>query len=146
MVHKDKPNPTSRSGGCLCGAVRFNARLNGLHYHICHCGRCRKWGGGPAFGAPASVVEFEDVSAFTSFSSSSHGERLFCRNCGTQLLWRMKDGPTSVIWVGALDHSDDLKLENELFFDAKPGHYCFENTTLKLTSDEMKALYAQHIA
>lgn len=137
-----KPDPNLRSGGCLCGAVRFRAKLNGSHYHICHCDRCRKWGGGPAFGAPASAVEFKDKTALNSYSSSSHGERLFCKQCGTQLLWRMKAGPVSVIWVGTLDQNDDLKFENELFFDAKPEHYSFANKTLKLTGDEMKALYA----
>ncbi len=137
-----KPDPTLRSGGCLCGAVRFQAKLHGLHYHICHCGRCRKWAGGPAFGAPASAVTFEDDTAVTRFSSSSHGERLFCSHCGTHLLWRMKNGPTAVIWIGALDESDDLTLENELFFDAKPDHYCFANETVKLTGEQMKALYA----
>ena len=54
----------------------------------------------------------------------------------------MKSGPTSVIWIGALDQSDDLKFENELFFDAKPEHYNFANETPKITSAEMKALYA----
>ncbi|MFY0614654.1 MAG: GFA family protein [Hyphomicrobiaceae bacterium] len=137
-----KPDPKLKSGGCLCGAVRFQAQLNGLHYHVCHCERCRKWGGGPAFGAPASSVKYEEVAGLALFSSSSHGQRYFCKQCGTQLLWQMKSGQTSVIWVGALDEGDDLKFENELFIDSKPTHYSFANETQKLTGAEMKALYA----
>ena len=142
MGKKPKPDPKLKSGGCLCGKVRFQATLNGLHFHVCHCDRCRKWNGGPAFGAPANKLEFESADTPNTYSSSSHGERLFCASCGTQMAWRMKNGATAVIWLGALDDSDDLTFENELFFDSKPEHYDFANETLKLTGAEMRALYA----
>jgi len=36
-----------RSGGCLCGAVRFEVALAEPEFSICHCGMCRRWCGGP---------------------------------------------------------------------------------------------------
>ncbi|QNP60419.1 hypothetical protein H9L24_06065 [Paenacidovorax monticola] len=33
-------------GHCLCGAVGF-ARADAKEIGACHCGYCRRWGGGP---------------------------------------------------------------------------------------------------
>ena len=35
------------SGGCLCGAVRFEVTAPENTYDMCHCGMCRKWSAGP---------------------------------------------------------------------------------------------------
>lgn len=35
------------SGSCLCNAVTFTANAIDHGIGACHCGICRKWGGGP---------------------------------------------------------------------------------------------------
>ena len=35
-------------GTCLCGGVTILANLEKKSFDACHCGICRKWGGGPA--------------------------------------------------------------------------------------------------
>ena len=37
----------STKGSCLCGSVTISASLLKNEMAACHCGMCRKWGGGP---------------------------------------------------------------------------------------------------
>ena len=34
-------------GQCLCGAVKFTVKNISNKVDACHCGMCRRWGGGP---------------------------------------------------------------------------------------------------
>ena len=77
------------TGGCLCGAVRYEAGGEPYHSGYCHCVTCRR-----ASGAP--VVAWFSVK-LTNFRllkgeprarvSSEHGERRFCPDCGTQMFF-----------------------------------------------------------
>ncbi len=40
-------NSKNYSGSCLCGAVSVSMDLEKTDFDVCHCGMCRKWGGGP---------------------------------------------------------------------------------------------------
>ena len=40
---------SAMKGSCLCTAVRVKFDLSERVFDVCHCGMCRKWGGGPAF-------------------------------------------------------------------------------------------------
>lgn len=80
---------TSVTGGCLCGAVRYEARADLQDAFYCHCRMCQR-----ASGAPAEVavpVEPETLR-FTQgtpqyFQSSPFGKRGFCPDCGSRLNW-----------------------------------------------------------
>lgn len=53
-------NHTIASGNCLCGAVQFSAKQASNHVGACHCGMCRKWGGGPLMAVDCgTAVSFE---------------------------------------------------------------------------------------
>ena len=46
------------TGSCLCGAVRYSAKLKS-GAGACHCSMCRKWSAGPFMSAHAQgEVEF----------------------------------------------------------------------------------------
>ncbi len=45
-------NPTTITGGCLCGAVRYEADEPPYQVGYCHCRRCQK-GMGNIFGTAA---------------------------------------------------------------------------------------------
>ncbi|PKT67903.1 GFA family protein, partial [Streptomyces populi] len=36
-----------RSGGCLCGRIRFTVKGKAVYPHTCSCSHCKKLGGGP---------------------------------------------------------------------------------------------------
>jgi hypothetical protein len=86
-----------RSGGCLCGAVRFSVRGEPSVVGTCHCADCRKATG-------AAFVFYADWprSAFTSVGQVKvFNGRSFCPACGSRVFHLSE--PTAEIMVGALD-------------------------------------------
>ena len=112
----------ARTGGCLCGAVRF--RVSGPMRPVvaCHCGQCRKLTGNyvAATSAPRETVAVEgDV---TWYRSSERARRGFCGTCGAALFW---DGPgvNLSIMAGALDAPTGLALAGHIFCADKGDWY-----------------------
>ena len=74
---------TTRSGSCLCGAVRFRTSgpLRGVVY--CHCSQCRKQSGHhyAATNVADSDIAIDGSDEITWFVSSDHGRRGFCSAC-----------------------------------------------------------------
>lgn len=75
------------SGQCLCGAVKFTAYDVEPHYHACHCGTCRRWGGSPAMAVQCAKVEYQVEDGLSWYQSSEWAERGYCRDCGSSL-WK----------------------------------------------------------
>jgi hypothetical protein len=132
----------SKTGGCLCGAVRFTATPLTHEVDACHCGKCRKWSGGIYMAVPCSDVAIADEAAVSAFKSSDYAERVFCKTCGSSLFWRMHDGSVVVAAMQAFDDLTGFVLAEEVFVDEKPAIYAFANPTRKLTGDEFFARYA----
>lgn len=85
------PKRASHSGGCQCGAVRFQVKLLGRP-SICHCRMCQKAFGG--FFGP--LVTAHDATWTRGqpkwFQSSNLARRAFCGECGTPLGYETKFG------------------------------------------------------
>lgn len=78
-----------QTGGCHCGAVRYQADGEMLHHAICHCEDCRRASGAPmvgwiAFKSDAVTVTKGEPSVR---SSAEHARRHFCGDCGTGLFY-----------------------------------------------------------
>jgi hypothetical protein len=89
-----------RTGGCLCGAVRYRVRGEPVLVGRCHCADCRKESGS-AFTVYAQwPVEALDVSG----ELASWDGRGFCARCGASVLEPPDPGDRLVeIRVGSLD-------------------------------------------
>jgi hypothetical protein len=77
------------TGGCHCGAVRYETSGEMEHHAICHCEDCRRSAGAPMVGWIAYKT---DGVAVTKGSpkvreSSRTGRRHFCADCGTGLFY-----------------------------------------------------------
>ncbi|MDX2233205.1 MAG: GFA family protein [Hyphomonadaceae bacterium] len=106
------------TGGCLCGAVRFEAAAAPLMVAFCHCGSCRKQTGAPV----AAYVDFRraDVrfvaGAPTRFGSSPGAWRGFCGACGSTLTFEGDNLPGEIhIHLGALDEPENFAPEKADF-------------------------------
>ncbi|MEM7745372.1 MAG: GFA family protein [Pseudomonadota bacterium] len=101
---------TTISGGCLCGAIRFQAhgRPEGAGY--CHCASCRRHTGAPVAAFVVFVREQVDwtTGARGLFDSSPGVRRAFCRDCGSSLTWEARHRGTDLveIHISALDDPD----------------------------------------
>ena len=129
-------------GGCLCGAVRFLATNPELHFHACHCGMCRRWSGGPLFVAEVASVTFENSGNIGRFDSSSWAERAFCKTCGTNLYYRLKQADKFFVSVGSFDQASAFQLAGEIFIDHKPDGYAIAGEHPRLTEEETLKLFA----
>ena len=77
------------SGGCMCGAVRYQASGEPITVAYCHCESCRRHTGAPVV---AFVAYESDRVQYTKgqrkiFESSPGVGRAFCGDCGTPLTW-----------------------------------------------------------
>ena len=97
------------TGGCLCGAVRYEVAgpLRGVV--ICHCGRCLRTHG---HAAAYSACEREHLrlvrEAGLRWYVADARERGFCAQCGASLFWRAVGRPTISVAAGTLDRPTGL--------------------------------------
>jgi len=84
-------NTKSVKGSCLCGSITIEANTMSTNLGICHCDMCRKWSSGPYLavdcGSDVKINGEENVSVY---NSSEWAERAFCKQCGTNLFYRLK--------------------------------------------------------
>jgi len=130
-------------GACLCGACQFTAKEIDKTVGACHCGICRKWGGGPLMAvACGSEVFFENTDSISVYDSSMWAERGFCKQCGSHLFYRLKETQQYFIPAGLFDESIEFIFDHQVFIDKKPEYYTFKNITSDMTEAEVFAKYA----
>jgi hypothetical protein len=107
----------TRSGGCLCGAVRYTTSWPPLMLGTCHCKHCQRQAG-TAFSVVAAVPRdgltikgeltlYEDGSA-----SGNPVYRKFCGTCGSPVFTETPGADEQgliFIKAGSLDVTSDLQ-------------------------------------
>lgn len=130
-------------GRCLCGTVTLAATLEKREVGVCHCGICRKWGGGPLFAVECGdSITFGGEEHVSVYGSSDWAERGFCKHCGTHLFYRLKDGGFHALPVGIFDEQHGWHFDQQVFVDEKPTFYSFAEQTKELTGAEVFAQFA----
>lgn len=130
------------SGGCLCGSVRFTTTPKKPEMDVCHCGMCRKWSGGVFMAVSCGDVTIEDDSQLGSYISSDWAMRQFCRNCGSSLFWRLREGEGHVaVAFQSFDDTGSFTFLEEIFIDEKPALYAFAGERPRLTGAEVMARF-----
>ena len=104
------------TGGCMCGAVRFELDGRPGPALYCHCTRCRRRTGTAASvqaridGSALRVVEGE--RSVRSYRPPNGWEKLFCADCGSQLFSRNPTDPARMsIRLGAFDEDPGVRPE-----------------------------------
>lgn len=129
----------SRSGQCLCGAVKFHAEDPKTEHGACHCGMCQRWTSGPFLSCGTKSVTFEGEENITRYESSDWAERGFCKKCGSTLFYYFKRASFYSMSVGAFDDRSAFKLAREIFVDHKAPGYSFAGDHPRLTEAEVLA-------
>ena len=110
----------TRTGGCLCRAVRYRVDGRLRHILVCHCAECRRWAG-RAWAATAAAtgdVTIEgDVRWRPSPRSDHRASRGNCAACGSALFWRGENGAYVAVGAGSLDDSSDLRVVAHIWVD-----------------------------
>ncbi len=102
------------TGGCQCGAVKFEARIALEKVVTCNCSRCQKLGSMLAFIPVADFNLLYGEDDLKHFTFNKHKiDHTFCKGCGIQSFAKAKapDG-SDVIAINArcLDDVDLSKL------------------------------------
>ncbi len=106
------------TGGCLCGAVRFQITAKPLAAYYCHCTMCQKSGGGPFMaGATVPLEGFTYTKGSPLRYESSPGiVRLFCGACGSPVGYQAAENPKLADFaLGCLDDPNIIKPESHQF-------------------------------
>ncbi len=88
------------TGGCQCGAVRFELRIPPIVFYLCHCATCQSQSAS-AFGQSvkvrtADVTITGDLAAYTTESNSGRPKICeFCPACGVRIAHGRRPGAES---------------------------------------------------
>jgi hypothetical protein len=114
------------TGGCLCGAVRFEADAPAAKPHTCSCKMCQRHTG----SLTATWVEFPREAvrwtgaggAPVTWRSSDYSSRAFCPTCGSSL-GAIDDAPVVALLIGTFDKAGakELKPTAHSFKSGRPG-------------------------
>ena len=100
------------TGGCQCGRIRYEARIDSDDAYLCHCRMCRRATGGISIALLG--IERANVTWTTrapdSYQSSPIAHRGFCAECGTPLTFEFLHGSTGMdLTVGSFDHPERFR-------------------------------------
>ena len=110
------------TGGCGCGAVRFEVTAPPVAAGYCHCTRCQRRTGGAwslqARVAPGSFAITQGADAVGSWRPEGGFAKEFCARCGSALWSRSPDDPDVVsVRFGAFDADPPIRPTYRAFVD-----------------------------
>ena len=109
------------TGGCLCGAVRYEVTGPLRDVVNCHCTMCQRLHG--AFGAHSKAakvdIKITEDEGLSWYATSLRARRGFCRACGTNLFWEPLEQKATGILAGTLDQPTGLKTIGHIFVGEK---------------------------
>ena len=111
------------TGGCMCGAVRFEiaAPLMGALY--CHCKRCQRRSGSAfsvtALTQPGSFAVAEGADAIRTYDPGDGGWlKSFCSDCGSHLYTTNPENEDLLaVRMGGLDEDPGIRPSVHQFVD-----------------------------
>jgi hypothetical protein len=116
---------TKHTGGCLCGAVRYEIEGPLRKVVYCHCEQCRKTSG--HFVAATAVdhdnLHITEDSGLAWYDSSDIARRGFCGMCGSSLFWQPEHNRYTAIMAGAIDAPTGLSSREHIYVDDASDYY-----------------------
>ncbi|HWA63731.1 MAG TPA: GFA family protein [Caulobacteraceae bacterium] len=120
---------TTRTGGCFCGAIRYEVEGDPMMQIACHCRACQYAAGGSptlAMLFPRSNLKVLKGQPRTWWAETDTGNKVgrsFCEACGTHVFSEPTVSELAVIKVGSLDDPSDFKPQLDIWMKtAQPWH------------------------
>ena len=136
------------SGGCECGRVRYTATIHDRDAYLCHCRMCQRATGSVSI-ALKNVKQSEIDWAHQPdwYDSSLIADRPYCRDCGTSLGFRFKDG-SGMMDLTVASFDDPAPFTPKHHFGAESMHRAWLNTEglKEIRTDEYQKLVDKWIA
>lgn len=111
-----------RTGGCLCGAVRYGSEGEPVFSLHCHCRDCQRSSGTAYIAAmrvPADGFRITRGAPKRYVSKADSGNeitRAFCGDCGSPLYVQVSTRPDIVgLRVGTLDDPSEFRADADIF-------------------------------
>ena len=120
-------DPRRFTGGCLCGALRYEAEGAPLYAGLCFCTDCQKASGSgfiPFLGLAAGAVRFTGESRPSVSKTASGGDatRNFCAACGSLVFGGERGRSDSfTIYAGSLDDPSLFEPKVAIFARSRPA-------------------------
>lgn len=118
-----------RTGGCLCGAVRYGVAGPMRSVVYCHCSQCRKQGGHYYAATSCSNDDLQVAGSqhLTWYRASESAHRGFCSKCGSALFWQGDGSADISILAGSLDLPTGLKADRHIYVADKGDYYTIDD-------------------
>ncbi|MBW1713371.1 MAG: GFA family protein [Deltaproteobacteria bacterium] len=122
----DAPRST---GGCLCGAVKYEVYGPLRDVVNCHCSKCRRWHGHAAAYTSVKLehlvlTEDRGLKWYRSLEDETPNvHRGFCLECGSSLFWEPRGQDFISIAAGTLDQPTGLKTLGHIWLDQAGDYY-----------------------
>jgi hypothetical protein len=114
----------SATGGCLCGAVRYEVDGPLRDVVVCHCERCRRTHGHVSAYTACAHADLVLVAAGgLRWHESGGRSRGYCNGCGASLFWRAAGRDTTSISAGTLDAPTGLRTIAQIHTDDAGDYY-----------------------
>lgn len=122
---------TSRTGGCLCGAVRFRLAGEPAASRICWCHDCQRLASNGTVNALVATSALEvqgETTAYTRTADSGNQvTRKFCPQCGAQLFSESSGRPgMAVVRIGTLDDPSSIRPTTNIWAGSAPAWACLD--------------------
>jgi hypothetical protein len=106
--------PLPLTGGCGCGAVRFELSAPPVAAVYCHCTRCQRRTGTAAAASariePGSLTIVSGDEHVKTWAPEGGFEKDFCDECGSALFARNPKNPDTVaVRLGAFDQDPGVR-------------------------------------
>ena len=132
----------THTGGCLCGAVRYEVRGALRDVINCHCTMCQRLHG--AFGAHSKAkkanIRIVEDRGLAWYATSDSARRGFCRDCGSHLFWEPVAQDATGIVAGTLDPPTGLTTMGHIFTGEKSDFYDLSDELPKFEASSDGAL------
>ena len=113
------------TGGCACGAIRYECTAEPLYMGNCHCRDCQRATGSayfPAVGMSTTAIRFTKGTPAVYEKLADSGNtmrRMFCAQCGSPMfLTNSARADLIVLYAGSLDDPSWVRPARDIYTES----------------------------